>query len=127
MANEWLKQQLRKEAIPFDGLDNGFLWCADPDRLQQLADSLSPTDVQAFFDRWLGYLPWPFTSSDRAAGYRHRLSIWQLEMSLTQVFTTPVYGRHFFEAVIRDNSGSGSARSRQPAVPHAPHSMHATT
>jgi len=42
-----------------------------------------------------------------AAGYRHRLSIWQLEMSLTQVFTTPGYGRHFFEAVIRDNLDLG--------------------
>jgi hypothetical protein len=106
-GNEWLKQQLRKEAIPFDSLDNGFQWCADPNRLQQLADSLSPADVQAFFDRWLERLPWPLTSTDRAAGYRHRLSIWQLEMSLTQVFTTPVYGRHFFEAVIRDNLDLG--------------------
>ena len=106
-GNEWLKQQLRKEAIPFDGLDNGFLWCADPERLQQLADSLSPTDVQAFFDRWVEQLPWPLTAANRAAGYRHRLSIWQLEMSLTQVFTTPIYGRHFFEAVIRDNLDLG--------------------
>ena len=106
-GNEWLKQQARKEAIPFDSLDNGFLWCADPDRLQQLADSLSPTDVQAFFDRWLQRLPWPLTPADRVAGYHHRLSIWQLEMSLTQVFTTPVYGRHFFEAVIRDNLDLG--------------------
>jgi hypothetical protein len=106
-GNEWLKQQLLKEAIPFDSLDNGFLWCADPDRLQQLADSLSPVHVQAFFDRWLEWLPWPLTPTDRAAGYRHRLSIWQLEMSLTQVFTTPVYGRHFFEAVIRDNLDLG--------------------
>jgi hypothetical protein len=106
-GNEWLKQQLRKEAIPFDSLDNGFLWCADPQRLQQLADSLSPADVQAFFDRWLAWLPWPLTAADRAAGYRHRLSIWQLEMSLTQVFTTPVYGRHFFEAVIRANLDLG--------------------
>ena len=106
-GNEWLKQQLRKEAIPFDGLDNGFLWCAEPERLQQLADSLSPADVQAFFDRWVEQLPWPLTAADRAAGYRHRLSIWQLEMSLTQVFTTPIYGRHFFEAVIRDNLDLG--------------------
>src|SRR5438067_9861221 len=106
-GNEWLKQQLVKESIPFDSLDNGFLWCADPDRLQQLADSLGPADVQAFFDRWLQPLPWPLTPADRAAGYRHRLSIWQLEMSLTQVFTTPVYGRHFFEAVIRDNLDLG--------------------
>jgi hypothetical protein len=90
-GNEWLKQQLLKERIPFDSLDNGFQWCADPDRLQQLADSLSPADVQAFFDRWLERLPWPLTAIDRAVGYRHRLSIWQLEMSLTQVFTTPVY------------------------------------
>jgi hypothetical protein len=106
-GHEWLKQQLFKEAIPFDSLDNGFLWCADPDRLQQLADSLSPVDVQAFFDRWLERLPWPLTPADRAAGYRHRLSIWQLEMSLTQVFTTPVYGRQFFEAVIRNNLDLG--------------------
>jgi hypothetical protein len=106
-GNEWLKQQLLKEAIPFDSLDNGFLWCADPERLQELADSLSPADVQAFFDRWLDYLPWPLTPTDRAAGYRHRLSIWQLEMSLTQVFTAPIYGRHFFEAVIRDNLDLG--------------------
>ena len=106
-GNEWLKQQLRKEGMPFDSLDNGFLWCADPDRLQQLADSLGPADVQAFFDRWLQHLPWPLTPADRAAGYRHRLSIWQLEMSLTQVFTTPIYGRHFFEAVIRNNLDLG--------------------
>jgi len=106
-GNEWLKQQLRKEAIPFDSLDNGFLWCADPERLQHVADSLGPADVQRFFDHWLDWLPWPLTPTDRAAGYRHRLSIWQLEMSLTQVFTTPVYGRHFFEAVIRDNLDLG--------------------
>lgn len=106
-GNEWLKQQLRKEAIPYDSLDNGFLWCADPERLQQLADSLSPADVQAFFDRWVDWLPWPLTETDRAAGYRHRLSIWQLEMSLTQVFTRPIYGRQFFEAVIRDNLDLG--------------------
>jgi hypothetical protein len=106
-GNEWLKQQLRKEAIPFDSLDNGFLWCADPDRLQQLADSLSPADVQSLFDHWLHILPWPLTPSDRAAGYRHRLSIWQLEMSLTQVFTEPIYGRQFFEAVIRNNLDLG--------------------
>ncbi|MBV9170355.1 MAG: hypothetical protein JOZ81_09760 [Chloroflexi bacterium] len=106
-GNEWLKQQLRKEAIPFESLDNGLRWCADADRLQQLADALSPADVQAFFDRWQDRLPWPLTAADRTAGYRHRLSIWQLEMSLTQVFTRPVYGRLFFEAVIRDNLDLG--------------------
>jgi len=79
-GHEWLKQQLGEEAIPFASLDNGFGWCADPVRLQQLADALGAADVQAFFDRWLERLPWPLTSADRAAGYHHRLSIWQLEM-----------------------------------------------
>jgi len=106
-GNEWLKQQLRKESVAFESLDNGFQWCGDPERLQQLADSLSPADVQAFFDRWLERLPWPLTPVDRAAGYRHRLTIWQLEMSLTQVFTMPIFGRHFFEAVICNNLDLG--------------------
>jgi hypothetical protein len=35
-GNEWLKQQLHKEDIAFESLDNGFLWCADPDRLQHV-------------------------------------------------------------------------------------------
>jgi hypothetical protein len=47
------------------------------------------------------------TPTDRAAGYDHRLAICQLEMSLTQVFDRPVQGRHFFEAVIRENLDLG--------------------
>jgi hypothetical protein len=31
---------------------------------------------------------------DRAAGFKHRLSIWQCEVSLTQVFDRPMQGRH---------------------------------
>jgi len=68
-------------------------------------------------DRWLMWLPWPLRPVDRDAGYRHRLSIWQLEMSLTQVFTTPVYGRHLFEAVIRDNLDLGRPDRVSPLFP----------
>jgi hypothetical protein len=52
-------------------------------------------------------LPWPLTRADRAAGYRHRLTIWQMEVSLTQVFDAPLYGRHFFETLIGDNLDLG--------------------
>lgn len=106
-GHEWTKQQLRREGIAFESLDNGFRWCADPMRLQQLCDQLGPADVQAFFDRWVGRLPWPLTAADRAAGYAHRLSIWQLEVSLTQVFRQPRWGRRFFEALIRANLDLG--------------------
>ena len=47
------------------------------------------------------------TAVDRAAGYTHRLALQQVEVSLTQVFTRPVQGRHFFEAVIRENLDLG--------------------
>jgi hypothetical protein len=44
------------------------------------------------------------TTADRAAGYGHRLTIWQLEVGLTQVFDAPLYGRQFFETVIATTS-----------------------
>jgi hypothetical protein len=106
-GHEWVKQQLRRRRIPFESLDNGFLRCADPAALQAACDALSPADVQAFFDRWSHRLPWPLTPQDRAAGYDHRVAICQLEVSLTHVFDRPVQGRHFFEAVIRENLDLG--------------------
>jgi hypothetical protein len=106
-GHEWAKQQARRAGLGFTSLDNGFLACDDPKRLQAICDGLGPGDVQRFFDRWVARLPWPLTAADRAAGYQHRLSIWQLEVSRTQVFDQPIQGRHFFEAVIRDNLDLG--------------------
>ena len=106
-GHEWVKQQLRRAKVRFESLDNGFLSCADPVRLQTICDQLGPADVQAFFDRWTARLPSPMTAADRAAGYTHRLALQQVEVSLTQVFARPVQGRHFFEAVIRDNLDLG--------------------
>jgi hypothetical protein len=106
-GHEWVKQQLRRAGIAFEALDNGFLSCADPARLQTVCQQLGPEQVQAFFDKWVARLPWPLTASDRSAGYHHRLSIWQMEVSRTQVFTRPVRGREFFEQVIRENLDLG--------------------
>ena len=106
-GHEWVKQQLLHAGIRFESLDNGFLSCEDPQRLQATCDALGPQDVQRFFDRWLQRLPWPLSPADRAAGYDHRLAIWQLEVSLTQVFDRPVQGRHFFNALIRENLDLG--------------------
>jgi hypothetical protein len=52
-GHEWLKGQLAKEGIGFEALDNGFLSCAKPERLQGLADSLGPEQVQSFLSKWL--------------------------------------------------------------------------
>ena len=106
-GHEWVKQRLRRDRIRFESLDNGFLSCADPTALQAACDALGPADVQTFFDRWSQRLPWPMTTAERTAGYDHRLALCQLEVSLTQVFDRPVQGRHFFEAVIRENLDLG--------------------
>jgi hypothetical protein len=106
-GHEWVKQHLRRARIPFTSLDNGFLTSADPTRLQAICDQLGPRDLQQFFDRWSHRLPWPLRPEDRTAGFDHRVTICQLEISLTQIFDRPVQGRHFFEAVIRDNLDLG--------------------
>jgi len=106
-GHEWAKQQLRQAGVAFEALDNGFLSCADSERVQAVCQALGPEQVQAFFEKWVARLPWPLTEADRTAGYRHRLSIWQLEVSRTQVFTRPMRGREFFEQVIRENLDLG--------------------
>jgi hypothetical protein len=44
---------------------------------------------------------------DRAAGYDWSLSIWQMEVSPTQIFDRPLRGREFFEEILRDNLDLG--------------------
>jgi hypothetical protein len=106
-GHEYVKRQLAKEGIAFEALDNGILTCANPKRLQQLCDGLSPAKIDAFLRKWLKRLPHPFTGQDRAAGYRYDVSILQAEFSLTQVLDRPVSGRIFFEEVIRENLDLG--------------------
>jgi hypothetical protein len=106
-GHEWLKRQSTKEGIGFESLDNGFFSCQNPQRLQALADSLGPKQIEAFLKKWLDRLPMPLSAQDRKAGYDYRLSIWQMEFSLTQIVDRPIAGRQFFEEVIRDNLDLG--------------------
>jgi hypothetical protein len=106
-GHEWAKRQLAKKRIAYEALDNGFLSCADPGKLQQICDSLGPEDIDRLFRKWLKRLPLPLRPQDRAAGYDWSLSIWQMEVSLTQIFDRPLRGREFFEEIIRDNLDLG--------------------
>jgi hypothetical protein len=85
--------------------------------LQALADSLGPKQIQAFLKKWLDGLPMPLSAQDRRAGYDYRLSIWQMEFSLTQIVDRPMAGRQFFEEVIRDNLDLGRPDRIQPIFP----------
>ena len=98
---------MARRGVAFEELDNGFFACDRPEVLQKVCDSLSADDIERNFRKWLRRLPHPFTAADRKEGFRYRLSIMQMEVSLTQVFDRPLYGRQFFEEVIRDNLDIG--------------------
>jgi hypothetical protein len=106
-GHEWAKRQLEKRGIRYEALDNGFLSCSQPRKLQEICDSLGPEDIDRVFRKWLGRIPLPLRPQDRWAGYDWDLSIWQMEVSLTQIFDRPLRGREFFEEIIRDNLDLG--------------------
>jgi len=82
-------------------------WLSELPKPRTLADTLGPEHIQRFLKKWLERLPMPLCSRDRAAGYDYRLSIWQMEFSLTQIVDRPLAGRQFFEEIIRDNIDLG--------------------
>jgi hypothetical protein len=106
-GHEWAKRQMEKQGVAFETLDNGFRSCADPQKLQATCDRLGAEDIERIFRKWLGHLPLPLSTRDRQAGYDWQLSIWQMEVSLTQIFDRPQRGREFFEEVMRDNLDLG--------------------
>ena len=106
-GHEWAKRQLDKRHIPYEALDNGFLSCSEPEKLQRICDGLGPEDIDRVFRKWLRRIPLPLRPEDRRAGYDWDLSIWQMEVSLTQIFDRPLRGREFFEEIIRDNLDLG--------------------
>jgi hypothetical protein len=106
-GHEWAKRQMEKQGVAFETLDNGFRSCADPQKLQQTCDRLGPEDIERLLRKWLERLPLPLSAQNREAGYDWQLSIWQMEVSLTQIFDRPQRGREFFEEVMRDNLDLG--------------------
>ena len=106
-GHEWAKRQLNKRHISYEALDNGFLSCSEPLKLQKICDALGSEDIDRVFRKWLRRIPLPLRPEDRRAGYDGDLSIWQMEVSLTQIFDRPLRGREFFEEIIRDNLDLG--------------------
>src|ERR1022692_3557428 len=58
-GHEWAKRQLEKKKTAYEALDNGFLSCAEPEKLRQICDSLGPEDIDRVFRKWLRRIPLP--------------------------------------------------------------------
>ena len=106
-GHHWAQRQADAAGIGYEPLDNGFAGCDDPAGLQAVCDRLEDAAIDGLLRKWLAVLPHPFSAEDRAAGYRYELSVLQAEFALTQVLDRPVWGRMFFEEVIRDNLDLG--------------------
>jgi hypothetical protein len=86
-GHEWLACQLRAEGIRFQQCGNAFRNCADPERLQVLADQLAPQHILACAHRWLAQLVPFFTERERRQqGFGHRLFVSQVEYCTNLIF-----------------------------------------
>jgi len=78
--HHWLANQLRAEGIGFQQCANAFLKCAQPQRLQALADALTARDLMSCGEKWLAQFTPFFTDRERRrAGCQHRLFVSQIE------------------------------------------------
>jgi hypothetical protein len=78
---------MREQGIGFKQLTNAFLRCSAPDRLQELADSLTPRDLVTCGQKWLARLTPFFTAREREqAGCQHRLFFSQVEYCDNLIF-----------------------------------------
>ena len=85
--HHWLASRLSENGIRFKQLANAFLKCAAPDRLQALANSLTPQDLLTCGQKWLAQLTPFFSTREREeAGCRHRLFFSQVEFCDNLVF-----------------------------------------
>jgi hypothetical protein len=85
--HHWLANRLRTEGVDFRQCSNAFMGCAEPKRLQELADELAPRDLIACGQKWLACFTPFFSAQEREeAGCRHRLFFAQTEFCDNLVF-----------------------------------------
>ena len=106
-GHEWLAQQLAREGIGFRKVDNAFLDCDDPRRLQELADAFGPDDISQLVDRVLSQWFHYFTPEEREQGFRHQAYMAQLEYCDNLVFHQSTTVHRLFDRLLDLNRGIG--------------------
>jgi hypothetical protein len=85
--HHWMANRMRSEGIDFEQCSNAFLKCSHPQKLQELADSLTAHDLLSCGQKWLTCLTPFFRESDRKeAGCQHRLFFSQVEYCDNLIF-----------------------------------------
>ena len=85
--HHWLANRMREEGVDFQQCSNAFLRCGRPERLQELADSLTAEDLSICGQKWLARFTPFFTARERKqAGCQHRLFFSQIEFCDNLIF-----------------------------------------
>jgi hypothetical protein len=85
--HHWLAKHLGSEGIDFKQCSNAFLNCSHPQKLQELADSLTANDLLSCGQKWLACLTPFFKESERkSCGCQHRLFFSQVEYCDNLIF-----------------------------------------
>ena len=85
--HHWLAIRMREEGIDIQQSTNAFLKCANPARLQQLADSLTAQDLLRCGQKWLAaFTPFISDRERKQAGCQHRLFFAQVEYCDNLIF-----------------------------------------
>jgi len=104
----WLAVRLREEKIDFQQCTNAFLKCGNPQRLQELADSLTAKDLLTCGQKWLAYFTPFFTEAERKHhGCQHRLFFAQVEYCDNLVFHRRAALDAMVERLLDDNRTIG--------------------
>lgn len=85
--HEHLARQLEREGITFRQTANALVQCADPERLQHLADGFRPGDLDRPVQRWLHQLvPFYTRDPDRTSDRVYRVFCSQIEYCTNLIF-----------------------------------------
>jgi hypothetical protein len=85
--HHWLANRMREAGIDFQQCSNAFLRCGAPQRLQELADTLTAEDLSSCGHKWLTrFTPFFSETERREAGCRHRLFFSQIEFCDNLIF-----------------------------------------
>ncbi len=107
-GHEWLACRLRQEGITFEQCANAFRSCADPARLQELADQFSAAHIEACAHRWLAQLVPFFTDRERRhQGFGYRLFVSQIEYCTNLIFERRVALNRLHERLLDLNRSIG--------------------
>src|SRR5438270_184794 len=85
--HHWLANRMHEESLDFQQCSNAFLRCSAPQRLQELADTLTAEDLSSCGQKWLArFTPFFSEPERRQAGCQHRLFFSQVEFCDNLIF-----------------------------------------